>query len=43
MATKQTIEFARKHSILFLEPILEIGSKIHSQYIQYSPRSLHSQ
>jgi len=42
MATKQTIEFGRMHSIKFLEPILEIGSKVHPQYIQYSPRSLHS-
>ena len=42
MATKQTIEFGRAHSKKFLDPILEIGSKIHPQYTQYSPRSFHS-
>ena len=41
MATKQTINLGNRYSEYFKEPILEIGSKIHSSYKQFSPRIFH--
>ena len=41
MATKQTINLGNRYSEDFKEPILEIGSKINSNYKQFSPRIIH--
>lgn len=43
MATEAIIHFARQHANIFLEPVLEIGSKIQPGYKQFSPRDIHSQ
>ena len=41
MAIKQTINLGNRYSEYFKEPILEIGSKIYSNYKQFSPRIIH--